>query len=193
VKHAEALANAASRLLVEARANPRFGALLLIALLILAIWLVLVTRDAIDAARDERAPLERRAARLELLAQEGGWEENIRAGEAQLEQSEALAWRAASADLAAADLQTALRAIIAQHMAWNRLKLAPTEDLPALGGWRIEAEINGKLRDEGVLPLLQAIAEHRPRVRVEQLQVANQRGQTITLQLSVLVLPEQTR
>ena len=185
------LDDAVARLLAEARANPRLGALLLLVPLMLVVWLGLVARDAVESARDERAPLARRAQRLEALARDDRWEAGISAGEELLGRLEAQAWRAGSADLAAADLQTALRAIIAKHMAWNRLKLAPAQELAALGGWRIEAEISGKLQDEGVLPLLQSLAEHQPRVKVEQLQVSNQRGQTITLQLSVLVLPEQ--
>ena len=86
--------------------------------------------------------------------------------------------------------QTTLRSIIARHLAWNRMKLSPAEELKAVGGWRVRAEINGRLRDEGVLPMLQELAEHSPRIVVEQLLVSAQRGQTITLQVSVLVLPE---
>jgi hypothetical protein len=68
----------------------------------------------------------------------------------------------------------------------------PTDprDFVAVGGWRVRAEINGRLRDEGVLPMLQELAEHSPRIVVEQLLVSAQRGQTITMQVSVLVLPE---
>jgi hypothetical protein len=38
--------------------------------------------------------------------------------------------------------------------------------------------------------MLQELAEHSPRIVVEQLLVSAQRGQTITMQVSVLVLPE---
>lgn len=186
----DSLRDQGGRLLAEARANPRLGALLLAVPLLVVCWLALMTRDAIEAVHEERAPLERRAARLAALAGTGGWEASIARGEEELAGWEAQAWRAASADLAAADLQTALRGIIAKHLAWNRLKLAPAEELRALGGWRISAEINGKLREEGVLPLLQELGEHAPRIRLEQLQVSSQRGQTVSLQLSVLVLPE---
>lgn len=186
----EPLRDALARLQADAGANPRLGALLLAVPLVLVCWLALMTRDAIDAAREERAPLLRRAARLETLAGSGEWDTQIREGEAQLSQWESQAWRAASADLAAADLQTALRGIISRHLAWNRLKLAPAEEMRALGGWRLSAEINGKLREEGVLPLLQELAEHRPRIQLMQLQVSSQRGQTVSLQISVVVLPE---
>jgi hypothetical protein len=184
------LQDQAARLLADARANPRLGAMLLLVPLLLVCWLALVTRDAIEAAHDERAPLERRAARLAALAGGGEWEREIATGEAELGLWESQAWRASSADLAAADLQTALRGIIVKHLAWNRLKLAQAEELRTLGGWRINAEINGKLRESGVMPLLQELAEHTPRIRLEQLQVSSQRGQTVSLQLSVLVLRE---
>ena len=180
----------AVRLIADARANPRLGAMLLLVPVMLVCWLALVTRDAIVDTHEDRAPLERRAARLAALAGGGEWDRAIATGETELAGWESQAWRAASADLAAADLQTALRGIIVKHLAWNRLKLAQAEELRTLGGWRISAEINGKLRESGVLPLLQELAEHAPRIRLEQLQVSSQRGQTVSLQLSVLVLRE---
>ena len=190
MKQLDAASSAVARLADEARANPRLGALLIAVPVLLVCWLALMTRDSIDAAREERAPLARRAARLEALASGTEWDARIKAETERLVQWETQVWRAGSADLAAADLQNVLREIIARHLAWNRLKLAPAEEVPALGGWRISAEINGKLREEGVLPMLQDIAQHNPRIRIEQLQVSSQRGQTVSLQLSVLVLPE---
>ena len=187
-----ALRDQFARLQLEARANPRLGAILLLVPAVAALWLALVTRDAIDAAREERTPLERRAARLAQLAGSGEWEREIAAGETEFARWESQAWRAASADLAAADLQTALRGIMAEHLSWNRLKLAPTEELRALGGWRISADVSGKLRDPGILPLLQALAEHSPAIRVEKLQFSSQRGMTLSLTLGIVVLPEQT-
>lgn len=185
-----ALADAMARLREEMLANPRLAALLMLVPLVLLIHATLLLRDAIGDTRADRGPLERRAARLESLAASGGWAEAIAREQATLAGWQAQAWRAGSAELAAADLQTTLRSIIARHLAWNRMKLSPAEELKAVGGWRLRAEINGRLRDEGVLPMLQEIAEHSPRIIVEQLLVSAQRGQTITMQVSVLVLPE---
>jgi len=185
-----ALADAMARLREETLANPRLAALLMLVPLVLLIHATLLLRDAIGDTRADRGPLERRAARLESLAASGGWAEAIAREQATLAGWQSQAWRASSAELAAADLQTTLRSIIARHLAWNRMKLSPAEELKAVGGWRVRAEINGRLRDEGVLPMLQEIAEHSPRIIVEQLLVSAQRGQTITMQVSVLVLPE---
>lgn len=185
-----ALTDAIARLRDETLANPRLAAMLMLVPLVLVIHVTLLLRDAIGETRADRGPLERRAARLEALAASGGWTEAIAREQESLATWQAQAWRAGSAELAAADLQTTLRSIIARHLAWNRMKLAPAEELKAVGGWRVRAEINGRLRDEGVLPMLQELAEHSPRIVVEQLLVSAQRGQTITMQVSVLVLPE---
>ncbi len=185
-----ALTEAVARLRDETLANPRLAAMLMLVPLVLVIHVTLLLRDAIDETRADRSPLERRAARLEALAASGGWSEAIAREQTALAKWQAQAWRAGSAELAAADLQTTLRSIIARHLAWNRMKLSPAEELKSMGGWRVRAEINGRLRDEGVLPMLQEIAEHSPRIVVEQLLVSAQRGQTITMQVSVLVLPE---
>ena len=185
-----ALTDAIARLRDETLATPRLAAMLMLVPLVLVIHVTLLLRDAIGETRADRGPLERRAARLEALAASGGWTEAIAREQESLAAWQAQAWRAGSAELAAADLQTTLRSIIARHLAWNRMKLAPAEELKAVGGWRVRAEINGRLRDEGVLPMLQELAEHSPRIVVEQLLVSAQRGQTITMQVSVLVLPE---
>lgn len=184
------LVDAIARLRDETLANPRLAALLMLVPLVLVIHVGLLTRDALEDARTDRSPLARRAARLEALAASGGWTEAIGREEATLARWQSQAWRASSADLAAADLQTTLRAVIAKHLAWNRMKLAPAVELKAVGGWRVSAEVNGRLREEGALPMLQELAEHSPRIIVEQLLVSAQRGQTITMQLSVVVLPE---
>lgn len=185
-----ALVDAVARLRDETLANPRLGAMLLLVPLVLVIHATLLVRDAIEETRADRGPLERRAARLEALASTSGWPAAIEREQAALAVWQSQAWRAGSADLAAADLQTTLRNIIARHLAWNRMKLSPAEELKAVGGWRVRAEINGRLRDEGVLPMLQELAEHSPRIVVEQFLVSAQRGQTVTMQVSVLVLPE---
>lgn len=179
-----------ARLRDELLASPRLAALLLLVPLVLVIHGTLMLRDAIDETRTDRGPLERRAARLDALAATSGWPAAIEREQAMLEAWQSQTWRAGSAELAAADLQTTLRDIIARHLAWNRMKLSPAEELKAVGGWRVRAEINGRLRDEGVLPMLQELTEHSPRIVVEQLLVSAQRGQTITMQVSVLVLPE---
>ena len=171
-------------------ANPRLAALLMLVPFVLLLHLTLVTRDATAEAREEGVPLQKRAARLEALASSGDWGAAIREAEASAGRWRADAWRAESAELVAADLQTVLRATGARHLAWNRMKLSPAERLPAIGGWRVRAELTGKLGEGGVLPLLQEIAEHRPRILVDQLQVSSLRGQTVTLQLSVLAIPE---
>lgn len=172
-------------------ANPRLAALLMLLPFVLLLHLALLTRDAAEEAREEGVPLQKRAARLEALAASGDWTAAIREAEASAERWRADTWRAESAELVAADLQTVLRAIGARHLAWNRMKLSPAERLGAIGGWRVRAELTGKLGEGGVLPLLQEIAEHRPRILVDQLQVSSLRGQTVTLQLSVLALPEE--
>lgn len=179
-----------ARLRAETESNPRLAALLLLVPLVLVVHLGLVVRDATAELRAERVPLERRAARLEALAESEDWAARIREQEARITRWEQYIWQASSAELAAADLQTALRGIITEHLAWNRLKLAPAEELTDLGGWRITAEITGKLRETGVLPLLQDLAEFRPRMLLDHLQVASQRGQTVSLRVSVVVLPE---
>lgn len=174
-------------------ANPRLAALLMLLPFVLLLHLTLLTRDATAEAREEAVPLQKRAARLEALAASGDWAAAIREAEAKALQWRADTWRAESAELVAADLQTVLRATSARHLAWNRMKLSPAERLPPIGGWRVRAELTGKLGEGGVLPLLQEIAEHRPRILVDQLQVSSLRGQTVTLQLSVLAIPEDGR
>ncbi len=175
------------------RANPRLAALLMLLPLVLLLHLTLITRDATTEAREEAVPLQKRAARLEALAASGDWAAAIREAEAKAVQWRADTWRAESAELVAADLQTVLRTTGARHLAWNRMKLSPAERLAPVGGWRVRAELTGKLGEGGVLPLLQEIAEHRPRILVDQLQVSSLRGQTVTLQLSVVAIPEDGR
>jgi hypothetical protein len=175
------------------RANPRLAALFMLLPFVLLLHLTLITRDATAEAREEAVPLQKRAARLEALAASGDWAASIREAEAKAVQWRADTWRAESAELVAADLQTVLRATGARHLAWNRMKLSPAERLAPIGGWRVRAELTGKLGEGGVLPLLQEIAEHRPRILVDQLQVSSLRGQTVTLQLSVLAIPEDGR
>lgn len=188
-----ALQAATTRLLAwreQLLANPRLAALLMLLPLVLLLHITLLTRDATAEAREEAVPLQKRAVRLEALAASGDWAAAIREAEAKALRWRADTWRAESAELVAADLQTVLRATGARHLAWNRMKLSPAERLAAIGGWRVRAELTGKLGEGGVLPLLQEIAEHRPRILVDQLQVSSLRGQTVTLQLSVLAIPE---
>jgi hypothetical protein len=187
------LIEAGRQLRGEFAANQRLATLMLVVPAILIAYLALLTGDLIDEAVADRAPLQRRAARLDALAGSGDWQARIEAGQSQLRQWQAQAWRARSAELAAADLQTVLRGITAQHLAWNRLKLSPAEQLPVIGGWRIKAEINGKLKEDGVLGMVQAIAEHQPRILIDQLSVSRQRGQTVSMQLSVVVIRDAER
>ena len=185
------LIDAGRQLQSEFAANRRLATLLLMVPTILIAYLALLVGDRVAQATADRAPLERRAARLDALAGSGDWQSRIDAGRRQLEHWEAQTWRARSAELAAADLQTALRRITAEHLAWNRLKLSPAEPVPEIDGWRIKAEINGKLKEDGVMGMVQAIAEHQPRILIEQLSVSLQRGQTLRLQLAVVVIREE--
>lgn len=175
----------------EVAANPRLALLLMMVPGIVVLYLALVVRDAVDAAVTDSAPLERRAARLDSLAGSGDWGARIAAEQAAAARWEQELWRAGSAELAAADLQTVLQKLTTEHLSWSRLKLAPTEDIDELGGWRVRVEVNGKLKDEvGVLPLMQALAEHRPRILIDQFNLSSQRGRVLTLHLSVLVTKE---
>ena len=61
------------------------------------------------------------------------------------------------------------------------MKFSPAEPIAGIDGWRIKAEINGKLKEDGVMGMVQAIAEHQPRILIEQLSVSLQRGQTLRL------------
>ncbi|MBK6583337.1 MAG: hypothetical protein IPG20_10650 [Gammaproteobacteria bacterium] len=185
------LVGAGLQLKTEFTANRRLATLVLIVPAILIAYLALLTGDRVTAAMADSAPLERRAARLDALAGSGDWQARIDAGRHQLEYWEAQAWHARSAELAAADLQTALRQITAEHLAWNRMKFSPAEPIPGIDGWRIKAEINGKLKEDGVMGMVQAIAEHQPRILIEQLSVSLQRGQTLRLQLAVVVIREE--
>jgi hypothetical protein len=185
------LAGAGLQLKAEFTANPRLATLVLIVPAILIAYLALLTGDQVSAAAADRVPLERRATRLDALAGSGDWQARVEDGRRQLEQWEAQAWHARSAELAAADLQTALRSITAEHLAWNRMKFSPAEPIPGIDGWRIKAEINGKLKEGGVMGMVQAIAEHQPRILIEQMSVSLQRGQTLRLQLSVVVIREE--
>lgn len=177
----------------ELEANRRLATLLLLVPGVLLVYLALLAGDAVQAARADNAALARRTARLEALASAGDWGERVAAERLRLAQWEQQLWRAASPELAAADLQTAVQRLSAEHLTWNRLKLAAVEPVAAVGGWRIKAELNGKLKDGGVLVLLQALAEHEPRIRIDRLNVAQQRGQTLSLQLSVLVAPGESK
>lgn len=179
----------ARNLLDELRANKRVGALLLLLPGVLLVHLALLAGDAADGARADHAALARRSARLESLAQSGDWGQRLGEERERLALWERGLWRAASPELAAADLQTAVQRISGTHLAWSRLKLSPVEPLPAIGGWRIKAELNGKLNEGGALPLLQELAEHEPRIRIDTLSAAQQRGQTVNVQLSVVVVP----
>lgn len=175
----------------ELAANPRLAVLLMLVPGIIVLYLALVVRDAVDAAAAESTPLERRAARLDSLAGSGDWGARIAAEQAAAAHWQQELWHAGSAELAAADLQTVLQKLTTEHLSWSRLKLAPTEDVDGLGGWRVRVEVNGKLKDEvGVLPLVQALAEHRPRILIDQFNLSSQRGRVLTLHLSVLVTPE---
>ncbi len=185
------LVGAGLQLKAEFTANRRLATLVLIVPAILIAYLALLTADQVTEATADRAPLERRAARLDALAGSGDWQARIDTGRHQLEFWEAQAWHARSAELAAADLQTALRRITAEHLAWNRMKFSPAEPIPGIDGWRIKAEINGKLKEDGVMGMVQAIAEHQPRILIEQLSVSLQRGQTLRLQLGVVVIREE--
>lgn len=175
----------------ELAANPRLAMLLMLVPGIIVLYLALVVRDAVDVAAADSAPLERRAARLDSLAGSGDWSARIAAEEAAAARWEQELWQADSAELAAADLQTVLQKLTTEHLSWSRLKLAPTENVDELGGWRVRVEVNGKLKDEvSVLPLMQALAEHRPRILIDQFNLSSQRGRVLTLHLSVLVTPE---
>jgi len=179
----------ARRLAAELGANKRVTALLPLVPAVLLVYLALLTGDAIESARAEHAGLSRRAVRLESLARSGDWGERVAKERARLAAWEEELWRAASPELAAADLQTAVQRISAEHLEWSRLKLSPFEPVPAIGGWRVKAELNGKMSEGGALALLQELAEHAPRIRVEAFNASQQRGQTVSAQLSILVAP----
>lgn len=177
-----------SALRAELAANRRLAALLLLVPGVLLAWLALLAGDAAGAARAEHAALARQSARLEALAGSGDdWSRRAAAERARLGGWERQLWRADSVELAAADLQTAVQRLSTRHLGWNRLKLAEPEPLPAIGGWRIRAELNGRLQGEGLLALLQDIAAHEPRIRIDELATQPLRGQTVSLRLSVLV------
>jgi hypothetical protein len=180
---------AARNLRAELGANRRLAALLLLVPGVLLIHLALLTDAAIATARADHAALERRSQRLEALARSGDWARRVGEERGRLALWEQEIWRAASPELAAADLQTAVQRMSSGHLAWSRLKLSPPEPLDAIGGWRIKAELNGKLNEGGALALLQELAEHAPHIRIDGLVVAPQRGQTVNVQLSVLVAP----
>lgn len=178
----------ASSLRAELATNRRLAALLLLVPGVLLVWLALLAGDAAGAARAEHAALARQSARLTALADSrADWRRRAEAESVRLAEWESQLWRADSVELAAADLQTAVQRLSARHLGWNRLKLAAPEPLPAIGGWRIRAELNGRLEGNGVLALLQDIAGHAPHIRVDELTAQPLRGQTVSLRLSVLV------
>ncbi len=172
----------------ELATNRRLASLLLLVPCVSLAWLALLAGDAAGDARAEHAALARQSARLAALAGSGeDWRRRAGTERAWLADLERQLWRADSVELAAADLQTAVQRLSARHLGWNRLKLAEPEPLPAIGGWRIRAELNGRLEGNGVLALLQDIAGHAPHIRVDELTAQPLRGQTVSLRLSVLV------
>jgi len=181
----------AQQLASEIRANTRLAALLLLVPAVVLVHLTLLTRDSSAQARSEHAALMRRAERLEALAQGGDWEQHHARERELLATWEEQLWRSSSPELVAADLQTVLQRIAAEHLSWNRLKLSPPERIEAFDGWSIRAELNGKLKQGEVLGMLQALAQHSPRIRIDQIDVSQQRGQTVNLRLGVFVTPEQ--
>ena len=176
----------------ELAGNRRLAVLAALVPTIIVVYMALVARDAIGTVMDDRSPLMLRAERLAALAQSGDWDSRIQAESARLALFERQIWRADSAQLAAADLQTVLQRSATARLAWSRLKLAPAEDMPAVGGWRVKAELSGKFKDDDALGLLQDLAEHRPRILIDRLELSRQRGQTVVMHLSVLVVPENT-
>lgn len=168
----------------------RLLALLLLVPAIALLYATLVVRDALATAATERAPLLQRAARLRAVTAEHDWAQRIASEQALLEQLDNGLWRAETPELAAADLQTVLQRVANTHLAWNRLKLAPAEPVAAIAGWRITADLSGKLKADDPLALLQELASHRPGMRIDLLEVSRLRAQTITLRLGIVVAPE---
>lgn len=170
--------------------NRRLAAMVLFIPGIALLYAALLVQDAISAAAGERVPLAHRAARLAAVADGTDWQQRIIVETERRAGHEAALWRADSPELAAADLQTVLQRVAATHLSWNRLKLVGNERIEDIGGWRITGELTGKLKADNPLALLQEIGEHSPRILVDRFDVSRLRGQTVTMQLSVLVVPE---
>jgi hypothetical protein len=171
--------------------NRRLGALIVAIPGIALLYGALLAQDAVFASQQERAPLLRRAARLAAVADGADWTQRVRQEQGRRTLYHAQLWRADSAELAAADLQTVLQRVAARHLSWNQLKIASAEHIDAIGGWRIEAEMVGRLKDDQPLDLLRELAEHAPRIVIGGFDISRQRTQTITLRLSVIAVPEE--
>lgn len=170
--------------------NRRLAALLLLIPGIALLHATLSVREAVDATRQQRAPLLARQARLAALADGVDWPARARAERAALDRLLAQLWHADSPELAAADLQTALQRVAATHLSWSQLKLGTAVPLDDIRGWRIDAELTGRMKSDDVLALLQELAEHAPRIRVDGFDYSRTRSQTVTLRLRVFVAPE---